>query len=170
MRRLWIAFVAVVLVSFGVLGWVGSRIYQQAQPIPEHPVDPLGVGQRRRPVGATSGGREDHVHYAAILLRGSAREEPARLQLRHHAVARRRGEEEGGGQRSHAQGNICCGELMHDVVLLKRQITTTSELRVEESGGAAVMAEQQFPEDQLVVQSGGALSVGHDPHIISERK
>src|SRR5262245_30674649 len=34
MPRYWVAFVAVLCVSFGVLGWVGSRIYQQAPPIP----------------------------------------------------------------------------------------------------------------------------------------
>lgn len=35
MRRLWIALAAVVAVSFGILGWIGTRIYQQAPPIPE---------------------------------------------------------------------------------------------------------------------------------------
>jgi len=35
MRRLWIALIAVVAVSFAVLGWIGTRIYQQAPPIPE---------------------------------------------------------------------------------------------------------------------------------------
>ena len=34
MRKLWLAFAAVVIVSFAVLGWVGVRIYQQAPPIP----------------------------------------------------------------------------------------------------------------------------------------
>ena len=34
MRRLWLALVIVLVVSFGVLGWVGSRIYQQAPPVP----------------------------------------------------------------------------------------------------------------------------------------
>jgi nitric oxide reductase subunit B len=38
MRRLWIAFVAVVLASFAVLGWVGTRIYLQAPPIPDRVV------------------------------------------------------------------------------------------------------------------------------------
>ena len=36
MKRLWISFVAVMIVSFLVLGWIGTRIYnlnkeQQAQ-------------------------------------------------------------------------------------------------------------------------------------------
>jgi len=37
-RRLWIAFAGVILASFAVLGWVGSRIYQMAPPIPERVV------------------------------------------------------------------------------------------------------------------------------------
>ncbi len=35
MKKLWIAFVAVTGISFGVLGWVGYEIYQKAPPIPE---------------------------------------------------------------------------------------------------------------------------------------
>ena len=42
MRRYWIAFAVVVGLSFAVLGWVGSRIYQQAPPIPERIVTPDG--------------------------------------------------------------------------------------------------------------------------------
>jgi len=38
MRRLWIGLVVVLAVSFGILGWVGSRIYQQAPPIPDRVV------------------------------------------------------------------------------------------------------------------------------------
>ncbi|HEU0035228.1 MAG TPA: nitric-oxide reductase large subunit [Kofleriaceae bacterium] len=38
MRKLWISFVAVLAVSFAVLGWVGSRIYQQAPPLPDRVV------------------------------------------------------------------------------------------------------------------------------------
>ena len=34
MRRLWIAFTLVMLVSFLVLGWIGTRIYQEAPPLP----------------------------------------------------------------------------------------------------------------------------------------
>jgi nitric oxide reductase subunit B len=37
-RRLWLAFAAVVVLSFAVLGWTGIRIYQQAPPVPEHVV------------------------------------------------------------------------------------------------------------------------------------
>jgi nitric oxide reductase subunit B len=34
-RRLWVAFAAVLVLSFAVLGWTGVRIYQQAPPVPE---------------------------------------------------------------------------------------------------------------------------------------
>ncbi|MFO0967172.1 MAG: hypothetical protein U0793_16530 [Gemmataceae bacterium] len=35
MKKLWLAFAAVLLFSFFVLGWVGTRIYQEAPPIPD---------------------------------------------------------------------------------------------------------------------------------------
>ena len=35
MKRLWLAFVAVMVLSFLVLGWIGTRIYQEMPPIPE---------------------------------------------------------------------------------------------------------------------------------------
>ena len=38
MRRLWIGFAVVVVVSFVILGWVGSRIYQEAPPVPDRVV------------------------------------------------------------------------------------------------------------------------------------
>ena len=38
MRNYWLAFAAVVVASFAVLGWTGVRIYQSAPPIPEHVV------------------------------------------------------------------------------------------------------------------------------------
>ena len=34
MKKLWSAFALVILLSFGALGWVGIRIYQEAPPIP----------------------------------------------------------------------------------------------------------------------------------------
>lgn len=34
MRRLWLGFAAVLILSFAVLGWTGVRIYQQAPPTP----------------------------------------------------------------------------------------------------------------------------------------
>src|SRR4051812_39780614 len=36
MQRYWLAFATVLILSFGVLGWTGVRIYQQAPPIPQH--------------------------------------------------------------------------------------------------------------------------------------
>lgn len=42
MRRLWILFSLVLVVSFAVLGWTGLRIYQQAPPIPQKVVMPDG--------------------------------------------------------------------------------------------------------------------------------
>ncbi|MEO7095205.1 MAG: cbb3-type cytochrome c oxidase subunit I, partial [Polyangiales bacterium] len=38
MRRLWLGLSLVLLISFGVLLWVGSRIYQMAPPIPDRVV------------------------------------------------------------------------------------------------------------------------------------
>ena len=35
MRRLWVAFAGVMVVSFLVLGWVGTRIFQEMPPIPD---------------------------------------------------------------------------------------------------------------------------------------
>src|SRR6187200_3233713 len=34
MKQLWLAFTAVIVLSFAVLGWTGFRIYQQAPPVP----------------------------------------------------------------------------------------------------------------------------------------
>ncbi len=42
MKKYWLAFTAVILVSFAVLGWIGVRIYQQAPPIPEKVVTTTG--------------------------------------------------------------------------------------------------------------------------------
>ncbi|MCK6549832.1 nitric-oxide reductase large subunit [Myxococcota bacterium] len=38
MKKLWIAFAAVLISSFAVLLWVGTRIYQEAPPVPERVV------------------------------------------------------------------------------------------------------------------------------------
>jgi nitric oxide reductase subunit B len=43
MKRLWWAFALVVVASFAVLGWVGTRIYQQAPPIPDRVVTSDGT-------------------------------------------------------------------------------------------------------------------------------
>ncbi|REJ65734.1 MAG: nitric-oxide reductase large subunit [Planctomycetota bacterium] len=42
MRRLWILFALVLVVSFAVLGWVGTRIYQEMPPIPDKVVSTDG--------------------------------------------------------------------------------------------------------------------------------
>ena len=34
MKKLWIGFAVVLILSFSVLGWVGTRIYQKMPPIP----------------------------------------------------------------------------------------------------------------------------------------
>ncbi len=38
MRRLWLGFAAVVAISFSILGWIGTRIYQQMPPLPDRVV------------------------------------------------------------------------------------------------------------------------------------
>jgi nitric oxide reductase subunit B len=43
MKRLWLAFAAVLVFSFSVLGWVGTRIYQEAPPIPDRVVATNGT-------------------------------------------------------------------------------------------------------------------------------
>jgi nitric oxide reductase large subunit len=35
MRNLWLAFVGVMVVSFLILGWSGTRIYQEMPPLPD---------------------------------------------------------------------------------------------------------------------------------------
>lgn len=42
MRRLWIAFTLVMGVSFLVLGWIGTRIYQEMPPLPDRVVSSDG--------------------------------------------------------------------------------------------------------------------------------
>jgi nitric oxide reductase subunit B len=43
MRRLWIAFTVVMVVSFLVLGWIGTRIYQEMPPLPNKVVTTDGT-------------------------------------------------------------------------------------------------------------------------------
>ena len=43
MKRLWIFFVLVMVVSFLVLGWIGTRIYQEVPPIPAKDVTTNGT-------------------------------------------------------------------------------------------------------------------------------
>ena len=42
MKKLWISFAAVLLVSFSILGWIGTRIYQEMPPIPSRIVSTDG--------------------------------------------------------------------------------------------------------------------------------
>ena len=77
MRRLWLTFAAVLVVSFTVLGWIGTRIYQAAPPIPERVETPdgqvlIGAGEitRGQNVWQALGGMEvgsiwGHGSYAA---------------------------------------------------------------------------------------------------------
>ena len=43
MRRLWIAFTLVMILSFLVLGWIGTRIYQEMPPLPDKVVTTEGT-------------------------------------------------------------------------------------------------------------------------------
>ncbi len=42
MKKLWIAFAAILVISFSVLGWIGTRIYQEMPPIPDRVVTTTG--------------------------------------------------------------------------------------------------------------------------------
>ena len=42
MKKYWISFILVIVVSFAVLSWVGVRIYQEKPPIPEKVVTESG--------------------------------------------------------------------------------------------------------------------------------
>jgi nitric oxide reductase subunit B len=42
MRRLWIAFSLVMILSFAVLSWIGTRIYQEMPPLPDRVVTSTG--------------------------------------------------------------------------------------------------------------------------------
>jgi nitric oxide reductase subunit B len=43
MKKLWISFGLVVIVSFAILGWIGTRIYQEMPPIPDRVVTSDGM-------------------------------------------------------------------------------------------------------------------------------
>src|SRR5437660_10092327 len=43
MKKLWISFAAVLVVSFAVVGWIGTRIYQEMPPLPARIVDTNGA-------------------------------------------------------------------------------------------------------------------------------
>jgi len=40
MKGLWLLLTGVMAVSFAVLGWIGTRIYQEMPPIPDRVVTP----------------------------------------------------------------------------------------------------------------------------------
>jgi len=42
-KKLWIAFSIVTIVSFGILGWIGTRIYQEMPPIPDQVISSDGT-------------------------------------------------------------------------------------------------------------------------------
>src|SRR5581483_4823771 len=43
MKKLWITFAAVLLISFSILGWIGTRIYQEMPPLPTRIVSTDGT-------------------------------------------------------------------------------------------------------------------------------
>ena len=55
MRRYWLAFSAVLVASFAVLGWTGLRVYQEAPPIPDRVV--TTDGRELIGLGAISAGQ-----------------------------------------------------------------------------------------------------------------
>ncbi|MGQ9635526.1 MAG: nitric-oxide reductase large subunit [Bryobacteraceae bacterium] len=65
MRKLWFYAAGIVVISFGILGWIGTRIYQEMPPIPEQVVSTdgrliisRGEIQRGQNVWQTLGGME----------------------------------------------------------------------------------------------------------------
>jgi nitric oxide reductase subunit B len=43
MKKLWLSFAALLVVSFSILGWIGTRIYQEMPPIPDQIVQTDGT-------------------------------------------------------------------------------------------------------------------------------
>lgn len=43
MKKLWTSFALVIIISFSILGWIGTRIYQEMPPIPEQVATTEGV-------------------------------------------------------------------------------------------------------------------------------
>ncbi len=43
MKRLWIILIAIFVISFSILGWVGTEIFRQAPPIPREVVSTDGT-------------------------------------------------------------------------------------------------------------------------------
>ena len=65
MKRLWFMLTGVMAASFAVLGWIGTRIYQEMPPIPDRVVtaegrtviEPGAIGEGQN-VWQTMGGME----------------------------------------------------------------------------------------------------------------
>ncbi|MDK9700916.1 MAG: nitric-oxide reductase large subunit [bacterium] len=55
MKRLWIGFIAVIVISFAVLGWAGFQIYQEHPPLPDRVV--TSTGEVVMPSGAIGAGQ-----------------------------------------------------------------------------------------------------------------
>ena len=55
MKKLWWSFAAVLVFSFGVLGWIGTRIYQEKPPLPAEVV--TSTGQKVIPAGLVEKGQ-----------------------------------------------------------------------------------------------------------------
>jgi nitric oxide reductase subunit B len=55
MRKLWWSFAAVLVFSFGVLGWIGTRIYQEKPPLPAEVV--TSTGEKLIPPGMIEKGQ-----------------------------------------------------------------------------------------------------------------
>ena len=65
MKKLWYSFSAVLLISFSILGWIGTRIYQEMPPLPDRVITttgaevfPSGEIGRGQNVWQTMGGME----------------------------------------------------------------------------------------------------------------
>lgn len=43
MKKLWIGFAVVLVTSFAILGWIGTRIYGQMPPLPAGITDTAGA-------------------------------------------------------------------------------------------------------------------------------
>jgi nitric oxide reductase subunit B len=43
MKKFWMAFILVVVISFSILGWAGFKIYQEKPPIPSSVVTTEGA-------------------------------------------------------------------------------------------------------------------------------
>ena len=55
MKRLWLLLISVFVISFAILGWVGTEIFRQAPPIPDQVV--ASDGRVMIDVGAVSDGQ-----------------------------------------------------------------------------------------------------------------